>query len=534
MMLRNVVRLLVPALAFALITGCGKEGNQSPAVPPASSSLDRIAHIHWLGKRLLNLDFNAFTVSRLWALPNTKPLQAQTTEKLAVNLWPMLLAKPPAHPIPAAVLGPMLEDLINEESFLELRLPTNSSSPETCFAIRLSPARAGIWTTNMSVAAGLVTGDRASSDGGLRGWTIQSTNGSYVLLSHVGDWILVATGPKYNSLLREAVDRISQSGAPFRDSATNSWFEADIDYPRSAHALSLPWKAPAGLSRIKLDVSGDGAHVLSDGVLTFSNPLPAQLDSWRIPTNLIRGQLLGFTSVRGVKASFDKWKPWDDWHIGAPPNQLFFWTIPGTPYQAYVAAPVTDAHHQIALITNLLLQKGNPWLANNRFMGFNTPPDFDGVVWGNLSSLHPFLKSAGSGSNGWLYGGLAFDPGTATNAPLSGQILKNLQQTNLVYYNWESTGQLLSPRLFLAQTIRRTLRKPDLPVGSTSLVWIGYLVPQLGPSETTIAKTSPTELTFHRQSTLGLTASELHLLADWLESPDFPRGLYTLSSAPNP
>jgi hypothetical protein len=30
---------------------------------------------------------------------------------------------------------------------------------------------------------------------------------------------------------------------------------------------------------------------------------------------------------------------------------------------------------------------------------------------------------------------------------------------------------------------------------------------------------------------LGLTAIELEWLADWLESPEFPRGLHTLSAA---
>jgi hypothetical protein len=532
MKFRNVLRALLLALAFGSITGCGRSGNQTTVIPPGPSP-NTIVHIHWIGKRLLDLDFNAYTVSRIWTLPNTKPLQAQATEKLAVNLWPLLLAKPPVHPIPPAVLGPMLDDLIMEESFLEVRLLTNSSSFEACFAVHLSEQRVGIWRTNLAVAARLVTGGNPSTDGAILGWTIQSTNnGPALRFSRAGDWILVAAGPKYNSLLREAADRISQSGAPFPCLTTNCWLDADIDCPHAVQAFSLPWKMPAGLSRIKLHVSGDGAHTLSDAVLTFSNALPDRLDSWRVPKNVIHGPLLGFTSVRGIAPWLDKWKNWGDWQIGAPPNQLFFWTLPGTAYQTYIAAPVPDARHQMSLITDRLLQKGNPWLAANRFMGFSAPPDFDGVVWGNLSSLHPFLKSVGSGSGGWLYGGLTPDREVATNPPVSAEIFKGLDQTNLVYYDWELTGQLLSPRLLLGQTVRKSLRRPELPLDSASLIWLGYLVPHLGPSETTITRTSPTELTFHRQSTLGLTAVELHFLAEWLESPDFPRGLYTLSSAP--
>jgi len=40
-------------------------------------------------------------------------------------------------------------------------------------------------------------------------------------------------------------------------------------------------------------------------------------------------------------------------------------------------------------------------------------------------------------------------------------------------------------------------------------------------------------LTFARKSTLGFTALELHLLADWLESPRFPHGLHTFPAPPD-
>jgi hypothetical protein len=39
-------------------------------------------------------------------------------------------------------------------------------------------------------------------------------------------------------------------------------------------------------------------------------------------------------------------------------------------------------------------------------------------------------------------------------------------------------------------------------------------------------------LVFTRTSTVGFTALELHLLADWMESPQFPRGLHTLLAPP--
>jgi hypothetical protein len=49
----------------------------------------------------------------------------------------------------------------------------------------------------------------------------------------------------------------------------------------------------------------------------------------------------------------------------------------------------------------------------------------------------------------------------------------------------------------------------------------------LDTSTTLVTQTGPAQLSFARQSTVGFTALELHLLGDWLESPDFPRGLHT-------
>jgi len=50
----------------------------------------------------------------------------------------------------------------------------------------------------------------------------------------------------------------------------------------------------------------------------------------------------------------------------------------------------------------------------------------------------------------------------------------------------------------------------------------------LGNTATTVTRTGPAELTCERISTLGLNATELHVLGDWLESPKFPQGFYSL------
>jgi len=48
-----------------------------------------------------------------------------------------------------------------------------------------------------------------------------------------------------------------------------------------------------------------------------------------------------------------------------------------------------------------LLQKGNPWLAANGYISFDRAPDGNGVAWGNLPDIKPFIKAAGDNNQGW-------------------------------------------------------------------------------------------------------------------------------------
>jgi len=76
--------------------------------------------------------------------------------------------------------------------------------------------------------------------------------------------------------------------------------------------------------------------------------------------------------------------------------------------------------------------------------------------------------------------------------------------------------------------LRLLFHKPQLQ--SPATMWLKHLEPILGDSTTLVTRTGPARLSFNRTSTIGLTALELHLLADWVESPRFPRGLHTFTA----
>ena len=109
-----------------------------------------------------------------------------------------------------------------------------------------------------------------------------------------------------------------------------------------------------------------------------------------------------------------------------------------------------------------------------------------------------------------------------------------LTRTNLVYYDWELTEPRIEAWIYLAQTLRLVTRHAQMPPKGHAQNWLMALAPKLGNCVTAGALTAPNQLSFTRTSSFGFTALELQLLADWLESPDFPRGLHSLNAEPDP
>lgn len=529
MKLRESCKVLFSALLVTLIPGCGKAGTSqiAKAETAQAPAPGTIARIHWVGRRKVDLDANGYYLSRIWSQPETLILQNHTFDKFGATAHQVLMGSPgPA--IPVGAFRSVFDEFVLQESYFELRLPADSSTFQSCLAVHLEGSPAGHLVTNLAGITELLTGSPVSFDLASGDWTMLLTNPSRkIAASRLRDWVLFSIGPDNNPLLDEIAGRISRTGAPCPPASDDHWFEADLNPVLTARAFSLPWKIPPDISRVELKVTGDGRHVLTDCNVTFSNALPVQLEPWRVPAQLVHEPLLGFTAVRGVQPLLAHWKMWNDFQIGPPPGEFFFWSLSGTPFQTYIAAPGADAAHQVSIISDHLLQKGNPWLATNGYINFNRAQDSNGIVWGNMKAIQPFLKSA----DGFLYAGLLADPGPGTNAPMPAELLKNLDESNLVYYDWEKTGQLLAPRLNLTQAARQIARCPTMRENCASLNWLGTLIPRLGPSETTVTQTTPNELSFHRKSTLGFTAIELHLLADWLESATFPRGLHSLPAS---
>jgi hypothetical protein len=542
----NCRRSIVLLLGLLLLPP-GLTGGQLSAAP----ATEILARLHWLGLKQISADTNAAHFMSVWQLPQTAALVAQTLDKFS--------RRPGggATNAASALLRPLLDDLVSSESYLEVCAPTNPQ-PSTLnlqllLALRLPADRARLWRTNLAAALETFTGVHPVPVGD--GWVLRQSHApERIEFSRVGEWTLVGWGPDTNDLLSEFAARIARDRAPFASSATNFWCVADLDLSRlvacfptlnplarrsGAETAQL---SPCGIAaiiprgetlhRLHITALGEGGNVLTRVSFNFSRPLDLPLLPWAIPTNLIHQPLTAFTAVRGLAPWLAALPVWQKLEFTPPPDQAYFWAQSGGPFQTYFAAPLPAASNQIWRLAGRLVQNANPWLATNGEGNFQWQTNLPGLVWNGALILSPQIKPIIVNQQDYVLGGLAPFMEGNTNPPPAEFLRAVLGATNLIYYQSEQTGRRIEDDLFVTQLFRVIFHKPRLPVAPATL-WLKKVEPLLGDSTTFVTRTGAEQLTFTRKSTIGFTALELHLLADWLESPEFPHGLHTFLAPPD-
>ena len=548
MKLKRIKLALFGMWVAILGAGCEKSEpvRSAPAVTstpaaPAAAAGETVARVHWLGKKRLATEATGTNFMGIWNLPTSVKLLAQTLDKLSVAPWRPATGDSAVKNTAAgntniaatltnaaaAKFRPLLDDMVSEESFLEVRQLTNQTG-EVVFAIRLSEERSRLWETNLaSVFESLTTLRPVPATGDRPGWSLKQPRWPQLVeLTRAGEWTVVGAAAQQNSLLGETLARIQRDHAPVAAPGSNIWFEADVDLARAAKALVLDWKIPAEWPRVSLTLSSKGENVLTRGTLNFAQPLPFELEAWNIPTNLIHEPLAGFTAMRGVSSWLSGLRIWNDLQLGPPPKQLFLWSLDGVPMETYFAAAMPDTAKTFDQLTARLLGEGNAWLATTKMGKFQSS---NGVTaWTTTPFATPQMQVFTNDTCSYLMGGfiqLAESPD-----PLAAELYNAVTNLpNLVYYDWEYTAARTEKWIYLSQWLRLVLQKPQLPL-TAGLTWLKEAGPRLGNCATRITRTGPRQLELARSSSCGFTGVELHLLVDWLESPDFPHGLYSLTA----
>ena len=549
---------VIPAIVCTcLLAGCKKSGSeaadQGTNKAPASvrkAVPETVARIHWAGLKALQAQTNAATLKKVLALPETAKLTTQTLDKLSLGLvngysqittnfalWVTNYSVLLSTNQPAALVRPLLDDLVQEETFIELRRVTNQPG-ELVLAVRVEEGRAGVWGTNLASAIEALTGTRpaVAQSNGLN-WECVLPNSpwkfapgpQHVQLLRAGNWTLLGLAPEKNDLLKELSGRIGagQGGTPVSGESSNYWLEASLDPAGITSALGLNWGLPQDFPKIWLAETGQGDDVLTRARVTFAHPLPDELPAWNIPTNLINEPLHGFTAIRGFGPWLSSRSWWKDLQAGDAPNQVFTWAQSGTPFLDYLAAPMPNASNAVEKIGDRVMQIGNPILTSNRMGLLERSTNFHGITWSRIPLMAPFIKEQVSETGSFLFAGVS--PHTLTNSTAPEGTFKDLfGRTNVVYYDREITGPRIEAWMYLSQLSRIVFRRYQVPGEAATVGWLRSTGPLLGPTLTVGTRSGPAEISLERVSPVGATGMEFHVFADWLESPSFPVGLYTL------
>jgi hypothetical protein len=361
------------------------------------------------------------------------------------------------------------------------------------------------------------------------GWQIQFTSpgapptARQAQLTRTGEWTVVGVGTGQNAAFSGLLARV-QGGQPATP-VTKDWLQTVFDLRRLAKTMDWGWDLPEEWPKVALNFTGNGTNTLMTGQLIFAKPLPFELEKWNIPTNLIREPLHSFTAAQGLQRWIASVPFWKSLNASSAPNQIFGWAQSPSPFLGYAASPMADPKNIVAKLGPKLMDSMNPTLAANRSGKWEHSTNFEGFIW-RAPVITPFVESLMLPEGKFLCAGLA-PLGLTNGPPPVGTIRSLLENSNAVYFDREVTGPRIEAWMFLGQLSRIIFRRGQITSDASAIAWLKSAGLLLGSSSTLITKSSPTALSINRASTIGFTGLELHLIADWLESPQFPRGLHS-------
>jgi hypothetical protein len=399
------------------------------------------------------------------------------------------------------------------------------------FAIRLTADRAAFWRTNLAAACADLIGltPVMTRDG----WTLARPAGR-IELAVSGPWMLVGCGldsPVAKTPFAKKLPSVVARGPYLELELAPSGLAAAIAALDLVPNSQLP--APNSLPTVYLTVTGQKGDLHTHATLDRDEPYPLDLPAWDIPTNLIHGSVTSFGVARGFGTWLAAQPAWQKTGLTPAPDQLVYWSRDGIPFQTYVAAPMPAVSNQLAHLLPKLLQFGNPWLTTNADGDFEWSTEIAGIIWKNANLVTSFVYGDEFNHHSFILAGM-YPPMADKLQPPPARISKAIHdRPDLVFAEQEGTGSRVEDGFFISQNFRVVFHKPQLPSKGVGTQWLKKSEHSFGETTTLISLVNPHQLELERDSTVGLNALELHLLADWLESPQFPRGLHTFLAPPD-
>jgi hypothetical protein len=503
--------VLTVLLAF-LISACDdNKAKKGPSAP--------LVRCHFVGMKRVNADTNALHLNKVWALQSSQELRKLALDKIAktpFQLWHKNL--PPAAVDQPSLIRPLLEDLIDCESYVELR--GAEADYDSVLAIRLENDRSRLWNTNLwqLIVSWKLSPPQTLRDTQIQGWDA-SGKGIAVRLQQKGDWLLIGWSLGKLSRIGSLAATLEKSDRPV-SSLTNHILQWHGDLPtlRQWSPILSKYKLPP----IDVAVSARDAYIRTEARVALANPLSWRFQSWKIPTNLISEPLVSFSVAQGIEPLLRALPGVTDLGLDPIPSQVCGWAQATAAFKSYWAFPVSQPTNVLREITPKvpsLLKHHIPQPPGDLMYVTNDSE----LLWRGLPYVVPFLKAAQDTNSDYLVIGLF--PLDRQAKPAPAEVLSQVSgQTNLLYYHWEFTQQRLLQFKRIYQVLDmahlRTMPSPN----DASVKWLKDAPSTLGNTVTEVRISSANELKVLRKSHCGFSAFELATILRWIDSPAFPLG----------
>jgi hypothetical protein len=413
------------------------------------------------------------------------------------------------NPSSASLIEPLLRDIMTTES---LGCFGRGSVDRSAFflALHLEAPRAQLWQDNLGKIFG-GSGDKfMSQDFEGRRWNGGGSNSVWIIQAR--DWLLVGRGEDFADPQTECLQQIKARGSP-DPLSEHDWLEADFASDRVGG-----WFQFLQPARIRITVAASEDKLQIAARILAGDAIPWTAEPWKIPKDLIQGQIISFTAGQNV-AAFLKMDPALSQLPGNPfTNQFYCWALDQMPLLNYMAWPEVSASNTLETLSTAAPAALNPELKLLNGTELVRPPQGNTLALRNIRLFVPSLQAV-EGSNGqFLF--LSSFPRAANGKPMPDALISQVEgRTNLVYYDWELTGRRMQEWQILDKMIANRSRAESSHAQDDELVeneWLSGLGSLAGNTVTEITRVAPNELSFVRKAPVGFTAVELDLLADWI------------------
>ncbi len=470
-------------------------------------------------------------LKEIWRLEESRHVGALFAERLADATERQLFGfEAPRHPHRFSLVRSLVGELLNAESFGEI-VASGDGRYAIGLAVKLSSADAERWDRGLTDYFASLAWEqpRRNPVGEATDWTAANREwpGYLVRFSRAGDWLLFGAGPDRLTRVPRWQLGLVQGKPPSElagGAVLKLWGHCD-SLARWLAGVPLP---SLGNYTVRFVPRAKGMR--TEATLALGEPIRFPLPEWDIPRELVNDPIVSFSGFRGLSPQLEKMPGLAVLARRKFPPQFFSWartfnlgrsSFPIFPlYYAWPIPPnevgITNVIKDLPeIIGSENMSEGNVRIAmrakRNEAHLLLQPPLTQPVIRG-LTYTDRHFRAIG-----------LFPLGEKISPVPEALYQQLLGDDRLVGYHWEITQNRVDLSRTLLQMVSFLFGKPQLKADAPSYRWLIAVAPRLGSSAVTrITAPDPGRLEIVRNSTIGLTGTELTLLARWLNARSFP------------